>query len=154
MKRPNAGRVGHLPTRRKVSIYVTSAGVWLTGCVWLVFHYFIKVEDQYGFDTPHPGEHYSLIAHALFAFVAIWFFGVLWPGHVKKSWKAHIRRWSGGFLFGFTTWLTLTGFLLYYVGSDFWRSTTSLAHWIAGIAGLIPFVWHLVTRRATRHKAH
>ena len=49
MKRPNAGRVGHLPARRKVSIYVTSAGVWLTGCIWLVFHYFIKVEDDFGF---------------------------------------------------------------------------------------------------------
>jgi hypothetical protein len=140
------GRIGHLPKRRRWTVYITSVGVWLTGAVWLIFHYFIKKVDQFGFENVHPAEKWWLIAHASFAFAAMWLFGVLWPGHVKKSWNAHIRRWSGGTLFGVTLWLSLTGFALYYIGSDAWRSWTSLSHWIAGLAALAAFLWHLITR--------
>jgi hypothetical protein len=143
---PARGRVGHLPHQRRNSIYAVSAGVWATGVLWLLFHYFVKTTDKFGFESPHPLEHWWLIGHAAFAFLAIWYFGILWPGHVKKSWTLKIRRGTGGVLFGFTAWLILTGFVLYYVGSDFWRNLTSLAHWIPGVVALVAFLVHLLTR--------
>jgi hypothetical protein len=148
-----AGRIGHLQRRRRLTVYVTSIGVWLTGAVWLLFHYFIKQVDQFGFANAHPGEKWTLMAHAAFAFFAMWLFGVLWPAHVKKSWNAKIRRWSGGTLFGVTAWLSISGLALYYIGSDFWRTWTSLGHWIIGLAGAIAFAVHLLTR-TPRHDRH
>src|SRR5690349_14371519 len=71
MKKPNAGRVGHLQFRRRMNVYATSAGLWLTGLIWVVFHYFIRTTDNFGFETPHPGEHLTLIAHAAFGFLAV-----------------------------------------------------------------------------------
>ena len=140
------GRVGHLTKRRRYNVYVTSLGVFLTGVVWLIFKYFIKQVDQFGFENAHPGQKWALIAHAAFGFYSLWLFGVLWPAHVKRSWNSHIRRGSGGTLFGVTAWLGLTGLALYYIGSDFWREATSLSHWIIGLGALVVFIIHLLTR--------
>lgn len=140
------GRIGHLPRRRRLTIYVVSIGVWITGAVWLLFHYFVREVDKFGFENAHPAEKWWLIGHAAFALMAVWLFGVLWPGHVKKSWHQKIRRGTGGALFGVTAWLTLTGLALYYIGSDAWRSWTSILHWTVGLAGLGVFAFHLLTR--------
>ncbi len=139
-------RVGILPPGRKTGIYVISGGVWLTGGFWLVYHYFITQPDAFGFVGPHPLEKWWLIAHAVFAVWAVWMFGLLWPSHIKLGWTTRTRWISGGSLFLVVAWLTITGLLLYYIGSERWRSWTSLAHWIPGLAGLIAFVLHLSFR--------
>jgi hypothetical protein len=148
MSRAPAGRIGVLPHRRKNAIYLTAAGVWITGILWLIFHYFITVPDQFGFTQRHPLQKWWMIAHALLAVFAVWFFGMLWPNHVKRAWTKKVRRGTGGTLFGVTAWLSLTGVALYYIGDDSWRSATSLAHWIIGVVALGVFLLHLLTRRS------
>ena len=152
-KFPPKSRVGFLPPGRKNAIYGISAGAWLTGGLWLIYHYFMKQEDEFGFAGPHPLEKWWLIAHAVFAFWAVWMFGVLWPNHVKMGWSTRTRWISGGALFLVIAWLTITGLLLYYLGSEKWQSWTSLAHWIPGLAGLIVFFLHL-SFRWLRHEHH
>lgn len=139
---------GALPQGRRRTLYVFSIGTLVTGVMWLVFQYFVRVVDQFGFENPHPQQRWWLISHAVFSFVTIWMFGALWPDHIVRGWRARLRRWSGGALFGLASWLTATGCALYYVGSDFWRALTSFAHWIPGLATLIVFVVHF--RKATR----
>ncbi len=139
-------RVGALGSRRRRTLYVISIGVWLTGAVWLIYHYFVRSIDQFGFENPHPDQQAWLIAHAAFGVAAVWIFGVLWPGHIIRGWKARVRRTSGGWLFGVVTWLTLTGLALYYIGNSAWREWASLGHWIVGLAALLPFLIHLLTR--------
>jgi hypothetical protein len=141
-----SARVGALPTRRRITLYIVSAGVWLTGAVWLLYHYFIRTVDNFGFENPDPNQRWWLIAHAVFSLAAVWLFGVLWPNHVKKSWNQNVRRWSGGSLFGVILWLSVTGLALYYIGSDDWRAWTSFAHWVPGLAALLLFLYHLLTR--------
>jgi len=145
-KHPRKSRVGVLPPGRKQAIYVISAGVWVTGGLWLIFHYFVKAVDEFGFDSVHPLEKWWLIAHALFGFWALWMFGVLWPNHIKLGWNTKTRWISGGALFLVIAWLSGSGFLLYYLGDVNWRAWTSLAHWIPGLAGLIAFMLHLSFR--------
>lgn len=139
-------RVGALPFRRRMTTYGIAIGVWVTGAVWLIYHYFIRTVDQFGFENPDPNQRWWLIGHAIFSLAAVWMFGVLWPNHVKKSWKQKTRRLSGGSLFGVTLWLSLTGLALYYIGDDDWRSWTSLLHWIPGLIALGIFAIHLLTR--------
>jgi len=147
------GRVGHISRRRRVRLYVVSLATWSTGVVWLLFHYFVKTVDRFGFETPHPAEKWCLIGHATVSFYAIWWFGLLWPNHIKSSWKLHIRRGTGGVLFGCTALLIATGCALYYIGNDRVRSWTSVLHWGVGFAGAVAFIIHLLTRtsRAPGH---
>ncbi len=139
---PPGARLGLLPAPRRRAVIVVSGVVWATGVVWLVFKYFVRVTDQFGFDSPHPMMRSWLIAHALASFVAIWLFGVLWRGHVVRGWNLRVRRGSGGTMFGLTAWLALSGCALYYIGSDALRSWTSLAHWVPGIGALAAFLIH------------
>jgi hypothetical protein len=140
-------RLGALSRTRRRTLYGISVGVWVTGAVWLVYHYFIRSVDQFGFENAHPHQQWWLIAHAAFGCWALWMFGVLWPGHVKAGWRMKSRRLSGGTLFGVVAWLTLTGLALYYIGSTQWRSWTSIAHWAVGLAAAAAFLLHLPTRK-------
>lgn len=139
-------RVGHMSHTRRVRLYVVSLACWCSGLAWLLFHYFMSSVDRFGFQAPHPGEKWSLIAHAIVSFYAIWWFGLLWPNHIKASWRLHIRRITGGVLFGCVAWLIATGCALYYIGSDRLRSWTSVLHWAVGLAALAAFLVHLMTR--------
>ncbi|MFO1425746.1 MAG: hypothetical protein U1F11_01970 [Steroidobacteraceae bacterium] len=139
--------MGALPTRRRRWVRALASGTWITGVVWLYFRYFVTVTDRFGFEGPHPQQHWWLVAHAAASFGAVWMYGVLWPGHVLRCWRSHLRRWSGGTLFGVTLWLILTGFALYYLGSDRLRDWTSILHWAVGLAAI--GAW-LVHRRANR----
>jgi hypothetical protein len=142
------GHIGHMSRPRRYALYCVSCAVWLTGAVWLLLNYFPGRPNSLGFPTPNPVQTPILIAHAVISFYAIWWFGLLWPNHIKKSWRTRIRRGTGGTLFGFAVWLMGTGIALYYVASDGLRGWTSKAHWIVGLAALGVFALHLLTRTA------
>jgi hypothetical protein len=137
-----------LSIRRRYGIYAVALAVWITGVGWLVFHYFLKQVDEFGFDAAHPAEKWWLIGHAVVAFYALWWFGLLWTSHVLNAWKARVRRGSGGALFACTAWLALTGCALYYIGSELWRACVSILHWAVGIAAVAAFIYHLQARTA------
>jgi hypothetical protein len=139
-------KVGHIPSRRRLGIYSIGIGVWLTGVLWLVFHYFIKTEDEFGIENSTPYEQVWLVGHAAFSFFAIWMFGVLWLSHIKLGWNAKMNRVTGGTLFAVIAILILTGFGLYYLGNANLRSWTSVIHWVVGLAALIFFVVHRFPR--------
>lgn len=135
-------RVGTLPARRRRAVHWIAIGTWLTGAIWLIFKYFVRVTDEFGFDNPHPMQQWWLTAHAVVAVFAVWMFGVLWPGHILRGWNSHLRRPTGGTLFGIMAFLTLSGVALYYLGSDRWRSWISILHWAVGLGALIAFLLH------------
>ena len=145
---PNPLRVGFMPRARRLTLYAVSLSVWGSGCVWLLLHYFVHSVDRLGFETPHPAEQWCLVAHAFASFYAMWWFGVLWTGHIKRGWKARIRRGTGGTLFGVWLWLAMTGYALYYVVNDAWRARTSILHWTVGLAALGAFLFHLYVNRS------
>src|SRR5690242_6476533 len=105
---PNRGPIA-LPLRRRFTLYGIALGVWLTGVLWLIYHYFLRQEGPFGFKN-NPLEHLWIVLHAAFGFAAIWMFGVLWSVHVKHAWELRWRRRSGGTLFGFVLALSLTGY--------------------------------------------
>jgi hypothetical protein len=145
---PNPLRVGFMPRGRRFTLYAVALSVWGSGCVWLLLHYFTHSVDRLGFETPHPAEKWVLIAHAFASFYAMWWFGVLWTGHIKRGWNSRIRRGTGGTLFGFWLWLAVTGYALYYVVSDTWRDRTSILHWTVGLIALGAFLVHLYVHRS------
>ena len=126
---------------RRLGIYVVGSGLWLSGGLWLLFHYFVQSRGDFA-QRPHRLEPWWLTLHGAFAFGAIWVFGLLWGAHVTPGWAGGERRRSGTLVVGFCLWLILSGFLLYYLGHERLRAVTSLLHWSPGLLLPVPFFLH------------
>jgi hypothetical protein len=138
-----------LSLRRRWALYIIGIGVWLSGGLWLLFHYFLVKQGEFG-PTANPLEPWWLKLHGAFAFAAVWLFGLLWGVHISKLWHQKRKRWSGGILTAVCTLLILSGYLLYYVGDDRIRPLISALHWGIGLICPIFFAWHRLKRRAGR----
>ncbi|MGE4063125.1 MAG: hypothetical protein AB7E79_07130 [Rhodospirillaceae bacterium] len=149
--RPARGRaLGlRLSLTHRYLLFGISIGVWLTGAVWLIYHHFMQLETEFGFQK-HPVEVISLEAHGAFSFAALWIFGTLWWTHVLRGWTSHWRRWSGGFMVAVVAILILTGWGLYYFVERAWREWTSLIHWTLGLAALVIFFVHWLSKSLPR----
>ncbi len=134
---------------RRFNLYVIGIGVWLTGGVWLILHYFFARSGDFGMQT-HPLEPWTLKLHGAFAFATIWLLGLLWGVHITTAWPLRRRRWSGGITTGVLLVLTLTGYLLYYVGSETARPIISVLHWTIGLAAPLAYFWHRFKFKARR----
>lgn len=125
----------------KFTTYVIGAGLWLSGVLWLIFHYFMVRQTAFG-PQPHPLEHWWLSAHGLFAFATLWQFGLLWGRHIVGGWNSKRRRVSGSTLFVILLTLVVTGYLLYYPPTEESHAPVALIHWIIGLPIALVFVVH------------
>ncbi len=130
-----------LSASRRLVIHGAGLGLWLTGVLWLVFHYFLQRRTEFG-PQPHPLEIWWRAAHGFFGFASLWTFGLVWGVHIVGAWKSRRRRLSGSMFFALLLWLSGTGYLLYYVGGDDAVAALSLMHWIVGLFLPVAFVAH------------
>ena len=122
----------------------------LSGALWLLFHYYVRIPGEFG-PTLHPLEPWFLSIHGISGAGILIGFGSVMPGHVRRAWRAARNRISGSIFFGVMLALTVTGYLLYYVGNETARSFLSIFHWVVGL-GLPVFAgWHIWRGRVWRH---
>lgn len=141
-----------LSARHRRLVYVTFAAVWLTGALWLVFHYFLRYQGEFGAE-PHPLEAWWLRLHGAGAFVALWLGGVVWAVHVRHGLSRPKRRRSGIVLIAMFVVLAASGYLLYYVSEDALRDAVRLLHWLVGLSLVVPFLIHSLRARRVRKAA-
>lgn len=142
-----------LPLRRRYTVYFISSGVFLTGALWLIYHYFMRTPGPFGFQN-NPLEVWWLRLHGGFSFASLWIFGLLWSIHVVRGWNMRWRRWSGGTLVGAILVLTLTGYGLYYFDGEGWRDWTSIVHWVVGLSALALFFIHWLSKSLPHQREH
>jgi hypothetical protein len=130
-----------LPRAHHVAVYAIGIGLWLSGGLWLLFHYFVQHPGPFG-PVPNPLEPWWLKLHGAFAFAAIWIFGLLWGVHIVAGWYTGRRRGTGGLLAAVLGWLVVSGYLLYYLGDETLRPLVSLLHWSIGLALPAAFAAH------------
>jgi len=137
-----------LTAGRRIAVYGVGAGLWLTGVLWLVYHYFLQRQGAFG-PGPHPLEFWWRASHGLFGFAALWTLGLLWGAHVVRAWRTRLHRVSGGLLLAVLGVLAVTGYLLYYVGDDSALSAIAIVHWGIGLALPLAFAAHRISRRGS-----
>lgn len=120
-------------TRARLLINLTGAGLWLSGGLWLIFHYFLRRPGPWG-PEPHLLEPWWLRLHGVFAFMALWTAGLVWGVHVARAWTGGRRPWTGTLLLGSVLLMAATGFLLLHASDDGLQGLISPTHWIAGLA--------------------
>lgn len=140
-----APRAPQLSRGRLLSVYTVSLGLWMSGAVWLIAHYLLVYEGEFG-PLPHPLEFWSIAAHGAFGFASLWLIGLLWSVHVPAGWRSLRRRWSGSVMFGVAAFLILSGYLLYYLGNAEVISVVAALHWAVGLACPALFLLHRFSR--------
>jgi hypothetical protein len=110
-------------------VYTSGGLLALSGIGWLVCHFVLRAPAP----GPHPLEVWWLRLHgaALLAFLTV--LGTLLPAHVVYGWRHRVNLGTGIPVLGMMGLLTLTGYGLYYLVDDDWRSLSSYVHWIAGL---------------------
>ncbi|MDE2494275.1 MAG: hypothetical protein KGL97_10295 [Alphaproteobacteria bacterium] len=134
-----------LTSVRRWLIYGIGIGVWTSGILWLLFHYFMMRDTKFD-PAPDPLEPWWLAIHAGFGFVAVWMMGLLWGVHIVGGWKMRRHRVSGSSLLASLVLLVVSGYLLYYLGGDQSRAIVNLTHWVIGLALPVPFLAHFLVR--------
>lgn len=125
--------------------------LWLTGTVWLIFHFFGRVEGEFGLEI-NPLEHWMLRLHGFLIIPAYLMLGGLLIAHIPLGWKDRSQRPAGIALAALVIVLSISGYALYYVGSVTLREFTSYIHWIIGLAAPTIFYWHYRRRYAARRR--
>ena len=140
-----------LSPRRRRALYAIVGGVWVTGILWLVFHYFLTRQGEFG-SEPHPLESWWLRLHGVFAFAALWIGGMLWAVHIGPALSRPGKRISGLLLLGMLAILAATGYLLYYAVDEGLRDVVRWAHWLIGVLLAAMLAIHVVRARAKRER--
>ncbi len=131
-----------LPAAHKKTLYAVFTLLWLSGALWLLFHYTQRVAGEFG-STAHPLEIWWLRLHGLMGFAMLVLIGSLLPGHTRSAWRLKKNRPSGlgmKLLFG---WLTLTGYCLYYFISEANEAWLPALHWSIGLAAPVVLILHI-----------
>lgn len=134
---------------RRWSVYLVGTGLWLTGTLWLVYHYYMTRKTLFGTE-PNPLEQWWLQLHGLFGFASLWTIGLLWGVHVLAGWRSRQRRWTGTILFSLLLILIASGYLIYYPPSDESLGLIVKIHWIIGLGTALVFLIHRFVARTKR----
>jgi hypothetical protein len=134
-------------------VYGASLSLWLTGGLWLLFHYYVSVETPFG-AQPHPLESWCLSMHGAAAMVALVVLGTLLPVHVWRSWSARRNRASGVGLLATAALLMGSGWSLYYGGNADLRFWVSLGHWSLGLLSMAVLAGHVVLGRRSMPRSN
>ncbi len=134
-------------------IYWAVALLFGSGALWLICHYLLRVEGEFG-PAPHPLEAWALRVHGGAAMLALVVAGSLLPIHVRRAWHQRRNLLPGFLLGGMLLLLTVTGYALYYFGGEQARAVISVLHWGLGLGAPALLLWHIAAGRATLPGRH
>lgn len=133
-------------------MYAVAGALFVTGALWLLFHYFVHVEGAFG-PASHPLERWWLRLHGAAAFAMLFLLGTIAVNHAREAWVAQRNRITGSVLATLNALLVATGYLLYYAGAETARETISILHWVIGLGFPPIIVVHVLKGRALRRSA-
>jgi hypothetical protein len=106
-------------------LYATGAVALASGVVWLI------ARDPF---RPRLASA-AMEIHGAAAMALLVLIGAVSALHAPSGWREGRNRWSGAVVATAMAVLTLTGFLLYYLGDEQARAFASIVHWVIGLAG-------------------
>ena len=131
-----------LAAPHKKFLYSVFSLLWLSGGLWLVLHYFMRTEGEFGI-APHPAEIWCLRVHGLMVFAVLLALGTVLPVHARRAWQLNKNRRSGLLLKALFLWLALSGYALYYFASEDNENWLPLLHWGAGLSVPLILALHI-----------
>jgi len=130
-------------------VYASGLALFASGALWLLFHYFVQVQGELG-ERPHALEVWWLRLHGAAAMLMLAVLGSLLPVHIRRGWHQRKNLVAGSAVAGFALLLIISGYALYYFGSEETRPWISAFHWLLGLGTPALLIWHIVSGRRTR----
>jgi hypothetical protein len=139
------GRGLRLRAGHRLILYAAALSLLVSGGAWA----WANRLDQAGQagESLHQFKPWLMKIHGLSAMAFVLLLGTLLPGHVRRAWHARKNRGNGAFFLTAVSVLTLSGYLLYYLGDEDWRSGTSNFHVWLGLTAPVLLVWHIRSGR-------
>jgi len=122
------------------AVIVAFGALWLTGCLWLVLHYFFAQPSDFG-AVENSWSPAILRIHGWIAVSGVFLLGWITARHVSDRWPHMIKRASGISMATVAAILALTGYALYYT-TDRLHDAAGVAHEIIGVAALLFALTH------------
>ncbi|MBM3394418.1 MAG: DUF4405 domain-containing protein [Betaproteobacteria bacterium] len=140
-----------LSTSHQVWIYGSFGVLFVTGGLWLIFHYFIQIEGEFG-PQAHPLEPWWLRLHGAAVMLFMFVLGTLLLTHTDKAWKMRRNLTTGIAFVIVNAVLIVSGYMLYYFGGETARPIISLVHWVIGLAAPVLVALHVWRGRVSRQE--
>jgi hypothetical protein len=128
------------------SLYCSLGALWLTGCAWLLLHFFFQRTTDFGV-APHPLQPGLLATHGVLAVAAVFFFGSVAGTHIGDNWGRRFNKGSGLALVIVIGTLTITGLCSYYVTTESVSRAAAVVHEALGVLAITPALIHWLRRR-------
>jgi cytochrome c biogenesis protein CcdA len=128
----------------RLAIYAALAILFLTGAGWLVADWQKDISSD---EIWQQAVAYLLMVHGAAAMATLLLLGALIPVHVLCAWQSTKNRVSGSVMIILNTALIVTGFGLYYLGSETVRPWMSWIHMGAGFSLSLLFPVHIFLGR-------
>lgn len=125
------------PIQRRL-LYATIVVLVVSGAYWALLHYLGL--------RPYLTEPFLMKVHGAAAMAVLILVGGLLPGHLVAGWEAERSRAIGVGLLVICAALALTGYALYYAGSEATREISSYTHLALGLALPTALALHLATK--------
>jgi len=132
------------------AVIVAFGALWLTGCLWLVLHYFFPQPSDFG-AVEHPWSPAILRIHGWIAVSGVFLLGWITARHVSDRWPQMIKRVSGISMATVAAILAVTGYALYYTTGRV-HDLAGVAHEIIGVAALVFALTHWRRYRLPRKR--
>lgn len=130
---------------------LSGGGLWLSGSAWLLLHYYGQTEGEFG-PQMNPLEPDMLTVHGFMLIPVLLGIGGMFVAHIPHGWSHRHQRIAGVVLGVVLAVLIVSGYLLYYLGDEDWRSWASLGHWGLGLLLPLAFVWHYINGQKARRR--
>jgi len=132
-------RTAKLATWQIWLLTLSGSGLSLSGGAWLLLHYYGQQPGDFGPEM-NPLEPLMMKLHGFVLIPALLGIGGMLVAHIPKGWTHEHQRIAGIALCVVLLALTVSGYMLYYVGGEAVREWTSLIHWVVGLALPIIFL--------------
>jgi hypothetical protein len=122
------------------AVMLTFGALWLSGCYWLVLHYFFAQPSEFG-PVQHPWGPVILRIHGWIAIAGVFLLGWVTARHVTDRWPQMAKRTSGIAMASIAAVLGLTGYALYYT-TDRLHDAAGVAHEVIGAGAFLFALTH------------
>ena len=105
--------------------------------------YVIPVADAFS-SYPHPYWKIVVMVHVLATPVFVFFVGSVWWGHVSRHWRRRHRPVSGVSMVVILAFVSVSGYLLNFVGTESHLGFARVAHAVGGLLATAIYVQHAI----------
>lgn len=126
----------------------TFGALWVSGCYWLLLHYFFSRPSDFG-PVQNPWAPSILRIHGWIAVAGVYLLGWITASHIGQRWPQTIKRVSGVAVASLGGILAVTGYALYYT-TDRLHDAAGFVHETLGGVAIVFALTHWRRYRVAR----